>query len=435
MEKIDQVGTIKTKHKKGLIILVKKLLKFMRESQESEKIKLTNDTFESIITINDDFRNVVKSISNVSAIKNYIPLFIIELYCGELMKDLLKENILEDEKISGKIDHLLEDLEMRIEEWDVIIPLENIELNGLECVEIGGVELLHPNKVKEIFNNEKIFSNWNLDHSLDKDEIQNKVGAHVKIKFDSQEIYDPALLKVEPIINILRIYAHYNLNVILNSPLNGIKVKIGICGSVNSARRHIISYIPGEAKGMKSSGIGHIPRLIVNKEFLDDIKNNYKFQYIEYILNKKKTSKYENQILRAIRWIGLGIDDDIGTDKIIKFSIALECLVLTRNDKSKTEALAERCAYILGKSSKERQDIPNEVKYFYDLRSDIVHDGKDSINEVDINAFRELVTKCLFKLVEINDKEKLRDNDHLKELIQSEKIKAISKYREKEPWF
>ncbi len=432
MGKTDQLRAIRTERRNGLILLTKNLLKYfliVKEPHGSEYIDLTNDRLTSIINC-DDFKNFVKSISNLGTIKNFIPLFVIESYCRTFIEDLLKENISDDETIGKNIDHLLEDLEVRIDEWDVIIPLENVALDGLDCIEIGGVELLHPNKIKEIFYNEKIFNNFG-----DVTEIQDKVGACIKIKTDFQEVYDSALLKVEPIINILRIYAYYNPHVIFNSPWPIIKAKIGPCGAINLATRHIISYQPGKGWGARSSGIGPIPKLIIDNDFLDEIEKNYEFIQIKNILRKETPSKYERQILLAIRWLGLGIDDDIETDKLIKFSVALECLVLTRDDKTKSEALAERCACILGNSSEERRKVYDNVKHFYDLRGDIVHDGMDSINKVYVYEFRELVTKCLFKLLEINNKYHLMDTKQLKELIQSKKSEAITQYRSDKNWF
>ena len=118
----------------------------------------------------------------------------------------------------------------------------------------------------------------------------------------------------------------------------------------------------------------------------------------------------------------MGIDDDIGSDKVIKFSIALECLILTKNEISKSLALAERCAYILGSNSKERRKIQESVKGLYDLRSGIAHDGNNSITDKDVDEFRELATKCLFKILEIKDRSNLMGTERLKKLIQEKKI-------------
>lgn len=330
----------------------------------------------------------VKSISNVSSIKNYIPHFIIESNCIDFMEHLVKEDRIDDDEIITKIYCLLTDLESRVDEFNVLVPLENIKLNDVECFEIGNAVFLSPEKISRIFTNTTILKNISKGHVPSiHHKIQNKVCACIKVKYDQEGIYSETLNKIEPILNVLRILACFNQNIISLSPINAPKIKIGISVTSNNAERIMVSFNQGEYRGSITSRENY-PELILDKEFLERINN--KFRSLNDILCKDSLTNFEKQILTAVRWIGLGIDENTGTDKIIKFAIALECLLLDSRDNSKSNSLAKRCAYILGNNAEERQNKKIRVKNLYDLRSRIVHDGYNDVNEEAIYEFQNL---------------------------------------------
>jgi hypothetical protein len=234
----------------------------------------------------------------------------------------------------------------------------------------------------------------------------------------------------------LRIYACFNPNIIFLSPINAPKIKIGISGRTTNTNRTMVSFKQGKGWGARKEGIVY-PELILDREFLD--KLNQKLGYINNILCEdcNSLSPFEKQILIAVRWIGLGIDEDAGTDKIIKFAIALECLLLDKDDNSKGNSLAKRCAYILGNNSKERKEKEKQVKYLYNLRSLIVHEGLSSMKDEDIYEFQKLAIECLLRLVEIRDKNsasKIRNTNDLIKLIHQKESDAIDQYLPNQPW-
>jgi hypothetical protein len=198
----------------------------------------------------------------------------------------------------------------------------------------------------------------------------------------------------------------------------------------------MVSFKQGKGWGARMRGTGIYPELILDNEFLEKIKFDYKFEHINNILCKEydSLSNFDRQILTAVRWIGLGIDEDIGTDKIIKFAIALECLLLDKEENSKSNSLAKRCAYILGNNSKERQDKKIRVKNLYDLRSRVVHEGFNFVKDEDIYEFQNLVIECLFKLLEIKDKYLANNKSDLKKLIHQKEAKALDQYLPNQPW-
>jgi hypothetical protein len=82
-----------------------------------------------------------------------------------------------------------------------------------------------------------------------------------------------------------------------------------------------------------------------------------------------------NQLIRAAEWY---IDSYAGTDVFfyIRAMVAMEALLGSGPDgKDIRTLLSNRCAYLLGSSHREREEILETVKQLYDLRSSIVHRG------------------------------------------------------------
>jgi hypothetical protein len=144
MKKVEELEKINTQHKEGLVILTKKSLESLQTLPHGGKNgELSNDELRSMLNGSEHFVRLIKSVSNVTSIKNYIPQFIIESYCLHFIGHLVKEDRTQDDEIRREIDSLLTDLELRVDELNVIIPLENIKLNDIESIEIGNAVLLN----------------------------------------------------------------------------------------------------------------------------------------------------------------------------------------------------------------------------------------------------------------------------------------------------
>jgi len=66
-------------------------------------------------------------------------------------------------------------------------------------------------------------------------------------------------------------------------------------------------------------------------------------------------------------------------DQVLECAIALEVLLGDRAVSDKvglTRLMANRCAYALGRTSKERDDLREFFEKFYAIRSEIVHNGR-----------------------------------------------------------
>jgi hypothetical protein len=58
------------------------------------------------------------------------------------------------------------------------------------------------------------------------------------------------------------------------------------------------------------------------------------------------------------------------------------------------ELLSNRCAYLIGASYNQRQEILDELKKIYDVRSQIVHRGKSRLKHTERELFSTLQWMC-----------------------------------------
>ena len=119
-----------------------------------------------------------------------------------------------------------------------------------------------------------------------------------------------------------------------------------------------------------------------------------KLGLIRYVFSNKEKAK---RILLAGRWL---FDSYCGKNEPLSFvqtTVALEILLGEKSISDVMglgELLRNRCAYLIGKNHKEREKILNDFKKIYDIRSKIVHRGKNKLNSEEKLLFCELRRMC-----------------------------------------
>ncbi len=192
----------------------------------------------------------------------------------------------------------------------------------------------------------------------------------------------------------MRIYIY-----LLNSSFFNL-AKIGVSEGFLS-RRIMVSYNKDtNSLGASLENIRFNLPFVLAKSDLEQLYIKYPLSDVDSILCKKESSRsdIEKRLLNAIRWIGAGIHEDLFCDKFLNYAIALECLLLKKSDsKSKTESLAERCAFLLDNDDPyHRYTIYKNVQLLYGIRSDIVHEGRTNIDEESVKLFEEIAMSVFF---------------------------------------
>jgi hypothetical protein len=109
--------------------------------------------------------------------------------------------------------------------------------------------------------------------------------------------------------------------------------------------------------------------------------------------HKEKAQK----IIRASQWL---FDSYCGKNELLSFVQTTVVLEILLGEKAisdvmgLSELLRNRCAYLISKSHKQREDILNNFRKIYDVRSNIVHRGKDKLNIDERSLFYNLQWMC-----------------------------------------
>lgn len=127
--------------------------------------------------------------------------------------------------------------------------------------------------------------------------------------------------------------------------------------------------------------------------------------------NESKSRK----LLLGSQWL---FDSYCGKNELLSFVQTAVVLEILLGEKAVSdimglgELLRNRCAYLIGESHKQRQEILKEFKDIYDVRSGIVHQGKSRLNLHERSLFSKLQWMCRRVIQEEVDllKEDLKEN-------------------------
>ena len=364
--------------------------------------------------------NTFKDVSLSTIEKEYISIIL----------KLLVKGYGKDNEIKKDIDSYLNKLEQSIEEWRVLIPIDHLKLVDMPEIKVGNVRLVPFDSIQENIKND-IFTIMGGPTKTTKDSIkrtydkriypqfQGKLCADVTIRSETDEAYSKALREIDHVVNLLRCYIP-----LLFQP--NLRIRIGVSGTtIPKSTRSFISICNSSNANIYSERTGPLQDYSLERKSLDHLEKNGYLEEIGDILLKDPNSrtKLEIKIVTAIRWIGMGIHDEIDCDKFLKFSIALECLLMDSNDKIKTDPIAERCAFILDDDPEERYKIYRRVKNFYGTRSKITHDGKEEIEKMDVQRIQMLVISCLFNIIERNKNRQWNTIDDIRKWIIKQRFK------------
>lgn len=121
---------------------------------------------------------------------------------------------------------------------------------------------------------------------------------------------------------------------------------------------------------------------------------------------------FEKNLLTSIDFYGSGMNEYCNRNRFVNFIISLETLLLVEREGGVD--LARRTARILGPNPGARQRVQKRIDKLYDIRSKIVHKGKeDKVTLPNIRLLSSIVFEIIVKLInyssKFNDKHKLRE--------------------------
>lgn len=130
-----------------------------------------------------------------------------------------------------------------------------------------------------------------------------------------------------------------------------------------------------------------------NEQLLGDWINGALSDIDKIYANRDLTKK----LLLACQWL---FDSYSGKNELLSFIQATIVIEILLGDKASSDQmglgvlLRNRCAYLIGSTQSERNEILQDFQYIYDVRSKIVHGGKSRINFEERRLFRKLQWMC-----------------------------------------
>jgi hypothetical protein len=170
--------------------------------------------------------------------------------------------------------------------------------------------------------------------------------------------------------------------------------------------RHMFTDIKGEFTSISRSfsfasvrGVGSSyswERLLQPVPFANRIVSQPAAKRLDELLSKEQEiwSEIEGRVVSALRIFGRALNQSLNSDSLVGMVTALEALLLRERD-SKSEALSERGAHVLGGTASQKWKIYNRMKNIYDVRSDLVHGKPREVTETELQDLTLIAQACI----------------------------------------
>ncbi len=393
------LSTLTKEIRSGVSIISPEIAQSLKNSKSNGDYILIIQRDGTIIHFN---HNACANLEKATNLIKYDPLYIeylseesiLEKY-KDLIVSFIRSSMDSDQEIRSALDSFLAELRTSIKEYRVMMPINQLELSGLDEIKLGNVRLVPFNSLNA--ENDRVSLSVN-------EEDKNKIWGEIYIKAELNFAQSKGQREIERVINLLRAYIpilfHEKQNIKIGLEKYDLKSYDYLAisdGNINERTHHLRPF----------------GKYGLSKERHEDLIENYYLGEISEMLSKSPLvrSDLEKSIIMAIRWIGLGIDDEVMSDKFLKYAIALECLLTPRGEKSdKADPISKRAAFLLGETDSKCLEIISELKLLYDIRSAIVHQGCEAEEEEIIKySVQKMYYYSMSILLELSGKTKEPD--------------------------
>jgi hypothetical protein len=225
---------------------------------------------------------------------------------------------------------------------------------------------------------------------------------------ENKEAREDAQKNIECSLNVLRFYLSRTMGTIDPIFLN---IFMAMEGLAYTGFTVALGIRPDGTTHTQAARTGYVRSYEITAEIMREIKKRNLDKLNKILLKpEEKRSPFEKNLLTSIDFYGNGMNEYTFRNRFVSFMISLESLLLV--EREVRAVLAERAAMILGISSDGRKRIDKRISDLYEIRSKIVHEGKDEVTLNDIRSLSSTVFEIILKLINyssnINDKYELR---------------------------
>jgi Apea-like HEPN len=291
--------------------------------------------------------------------------------------------LLNEEAIIAKYGEIVELLQGKINDYQVLVPISGVELLietdqlnfGRHALYISSSEHL-----KTIFESIK-----DKQLKIRLEEAFQECSCYFAI----ENVTGDANFANDHALKIAQDFVHL-LNFLISSSRDRVMGwhKIGILGDPTVSRDRVIVIYSDRNKQFSFSRLAIRQHQITPKNI--ESWKKWGFEDVIGYFTKDLTTLSDTQvkIKRAITWYSKAINADSLDEQFVSLAIALESLLADKESSSLTETwgsisqkLADRVAFLLGGNYQHRSELLAGTKKLYGLRSGIVHSGKSATQE------------------------------------------------------
>ena len=313
-----------------------------------------------------------------------IPVYSMRRTCWDYISFLIREQLyFNNGKFILNKEKLIKDYEILENffyndkiEMRVSLRLINFKMEDIEEIDLGNNIKI---KIME-FRDTRLFidqrymhphSQYIIDTVYEEEKI---LGENFGKKKPSMDSYSKAANPLYQVINFLRIFKEGD-------------IKAG--GIYRTSLHNIIEIGASQVSGI--SPYATINAYTISSSELDELKSYWD----EY--KKLDVTKYK-EFFSSLRRLGYAMERDRYGDRLIDLVIAMESLFYASGESGElTYRLRLRLSKLLEESAEKRKKIADNMRSIYDIRSRIVHGGKDKIAMGPVKECEELLRRALTK--------------------------------------
>lgn len=311
----------------------------------------------------------------------------------------------EDKIIKRLVNEFLIFLDKQLQEnknkkHSFVFPIENLKINENKW-RLGQVTFLSYDGYKALIEEIRKPELQEKNYLFFREVNKNSVFALTEARGSDEKAKEKVVNKVNEAIDILRLY--------FTNWQSHTRAQIGRKGELTLFDEEFLSFNKdGIFRSSGWAGAGYPISCEINQNILD-IFEFYKFSKVGTILNKniEKRNAFEKRLIEAVRWFGYSVVNPNNNHRIIMYITALETILGTKDtetykDKSISDAIGEKGAFILGYNCETRLDIKNRLKRLYSYRSKILHQGRLEDDEVKVAELERLTSSVLLRLIDLS---------------------------------
>ena len=172
------------------------------------------------------------------------------------------------------------------------------------------------------------------------------------------------------------------------------RVVIGLSGDVPSGSNVFLSVTPEGRVGMAGQRAA-LPWTLSGERW--EHASMIGLSFVSGMLSKPEDERthLEASCINAITWISRGLQDDVADSRFLKLCIGMESLLLRKGDYPYGSTMADRVAFLLGKTGDAREKVSAQLKGIYAVRSDIAHEGRSAKLEEQLGPAQFFATQAV----------------------------------------